>query len=105
MINPRVHSKPLKNIEILINSWEHAHHDAFRIREKVFIQEQDVPEDMEIDQFDDLAWHALAYQGDKAIGTGRLVLLGSDEGQIGRMAILPSFRGRGVGTRILLSLI
>ena len=60
---------------------------------------------MEIDEFDGLAWHALAYQNKQAIGTGRLVLLEPGYGQIGRMAVLPSHRGKGIGADILRHLI
>lgn len=102
LFNP---SKPLKTLEIFIKPWGQARQDAFPIRKKVFIQEQGVPEEMEIDELDSLAWHALAYQGDQAIGTGRLVLLETGQGQIGRMAVLSAFRKQGVGTHILRSLI
>jgi predicted GNAT family N-acyltransferase len=97
--------KPLKNLEILIKPWGIASKDAFLIRKKVFVQEQGVPEEMEIDEYDELAWHALVYQDQQAIATGRLVALGKSRGQIGRMAVMPDFRGQGIGTDILKCLI
>jgi predicted GNAT family N-acyltransferase len=90
---------------ILIQSWQEAAKAAFAIRQKVFIQEQGVPEDLELDEFDSGAIHALAIEGSEYIGTGRLVGIGGRQGQIGRMAVLSSFRNTGVGHAILASLI
>lgn len=90
---------------ILIQAWQEASKQAFAIRQKVFIEEQGVPQEMELDEFDPIAWHALAFQGDQCIGTGRLVEIAEKAGQIGRMAVLASFRGNGVGKAILMELI
>jgi len=92
-------------LKILIKPWKEAELEAFPIREEVFIKEQGVPADLEIDEFDPLASHALAYQGDRCVGTGRLVHLGNGQAQIGRMAVLTQFRGKGVGKLILSKLI
>ncbi|WP_231969972.1 hypothetical protein [Polynucleobacter necessarius] len=43
------------------------------MRQKVFIQEQGVPAELELDEFDPLAAHALALKDGKCIGTGRLM--------------------------------
>ena len=92
-------------LEILIKSWQEASQDAYLIREKVFIQEQGVPADMELDEFDPSSKHALAYEGNLCVGTGRLVHLHSHHAQIGRMAVLSTFRNRGIGKAILSRLI
>ena len=86
---------------ILIQSWQEASKAAFAIRHKVFIEEQGVPEDLELDELDQLAMHALAFQDSKCVGTGRLVSIGGQNGQIGRMAVLPRFRNQGFGRNIL----
>lgn len=86
---------------ILIQSWQEASKAAFAIRHKVFIEEQGVPEDLELDELDPLAMHALAFQDSKCVGTGRLVNIGGQNGQIGRMAVLPRFRNQGFGRGIL----
>lgn len=68
------------------------------VREPVFVMEQGVPLDMEWDDDDLMAYHLLALDSrQRPIGTARL--LGS--GQIGRMAVLPEWRGRGVGRALL----
>jgi predicted GNAT family N-acyltransferase len=86
-------------IELL--SWERARARAMPIREAVFVAEQGVPAELEMDEFDADCLHALAYDGAKAVGTGRLL----PDGHIGRMAVLKEFRGKGVGGAVLDSLI
>ena len=74
---------------------------AYTIRRRVFIEEQHVPEEIELDADDALAFHALATVGDDAIGCGRMLDHGDGEVKIGRMAVVPEFRGTGVGRDIL----
>lgn len=106
MVNWREQALRTKEIlEIIIQSWKEAENDAFLIRETVFVQEQGVPVVLELDEFDPSAAHALAYESTKCVGTGRLVNLGSGAFQIGRMAVLSRFRGRGLGGKILEKLI
>lgn len=92
-------------MKILIKPWKEAELTAFPIREEVFIQEQGVPAELELDEDDPLAIHALAYRGNQCVGTGRFVHLGGGQAQIGRMAVLARFRGQGVGKQILVELI
>ena len=84
---------------------------ALAIREVVFIEEQHVPEGIERDADDARAYHVLAMKGGHAIGTGRLVALQAPPpgeagawGRIGRMAVLKSDRGSGIGTKMLAAL-
>ena len=89
---------------ILIKSWSDAKQEAYSIRKHVFIEEQGVPEEMELDECDPLAHHALAYLNSECIGTARLVTLpGSTRkvGRIGRMAVLPLYRRQGIGGELL----
>ena len=73
---------------------------AWAIRRVVFIQEQHVPEDIEMDADDADAFHALALEGEKPVGCGRMV---AHDGyvKIGRMAVLHERRDEGIGRRIL----
>ena len=61
------------------------------IRRQVFIDEQSVPANLEWDGKDDDALHWLAWQDGQAIGTVRLLA----DGHLGRMAVLPHYRGIG----------
>lgn len=90
---------------ILIQNWQEASKQAGAIRQKVFIEEQGVPWELELDEFDPIAWHALAFWKDHCIGTGRLIEVAQNTGQIGRMAVLTDFRGQGFGMAILMKLI
>jgi len=83
-------------------NWTARRADLRAIRRAVFIEEQRVPEELEWDDADERAYHVLATDDDgAAIGTGRLSL----DCQIGRMAVAREWRGRGVGTAILRTLI
>lgn len=88
-------------LEIVLLPWERVSEHAYLIRKQVFIAEQGVPEELELDELDLSALHALAYQDGRCVGTGRLVDLGNGQAQIGRMAVLPNFRGQGIGREIL----
>ncbi|WP_231940910.1 GNAT family N-acetyltransferase [Acidihalobacter aeolianus] len=71
------------------------------LRETVFVHEQGVPIELEIDEFDPRSLHLLAEYGDLAVGTGRLL----EDGHIGRLAVLCKYRGLGVGKALLMALI
>jgi predicted GNAT family N-acyltransferase len=82
-------------IELL--SWEKARTHASPIRFSVFVEEQGVPREIELDEHDALCLHAVVFEDGKAIATGRLL----PDGHIGRMAVLKSWRGRGIGAAVL----
>ena len=67
---------------------------------RVFVKEQGVPAEIELDRDDGRAIHLLALVGEKAIGTARIVLRHGNA-KIGRMAVLKSYRRRGVGKQLL----
>jgi len=84
-------------LRIELVHWNAARAEASRIRLTVFVGEQRVPPQIEIDDQDAVCVHALAYAGGKAVGTGRLL----PDGHIGRMAVLKQSRSLGVGGAIL----
>lgn len=71
----------------------------------MFIEEQRVPEEIELDADDAQAFHALAILAGAAVGCGRMLEHGVGEVKIGRMAVLREFRNTGVGAHILRFLI
>jgi predicted GNAT family N-acyltransferase len=74
----------------------------YHVRRQVFVVEQGIPEQLEWDGRDDACRHALAANAlRQPIGTGRLDSLG----RIGRMAVLKSWRSRGVGSELLTALL
>ena len=71
-----------------------------RLRRVVFIEEQGVPETDEIDDKDDTALHLLATEDGHPVGSARLLLSGTT-GKIGRVCVLPSHRGTGLGAALI----
>lgn len=90
---------------ILIKNWQEAKQEAYLVRKQVFIEEQGVPVDMELDEFDSTAKHALAYVDSECVGTARLIALPWNIGRIGRMAVLQTYRRRGIGGQLLNALL
>lgn len=82
-------------------SWQFDETQIREVRTRVFIEEQQVPEEEEWDAHDATAQHFLASTSEgEAIGTARLTRDGLT-GHIGRMAVLESWRGQGVGDSLL----
>ena len=75
--------------------------DLRAVREPVFVVEQQVPIDEEWDELDPKCRHVIARDAaNRPIGTGRL----TPERKIGRMAVLPEWRGKGVGDALMVAL-
>jgi predicted GNAT family N-acyltransferase len=82
-------------------------HDALAVRMRVFVGEQGVPPELEVDahdRTDPRAVHALVRDEGEAIGAGRFYEIDPATVQIGRMAVLAGRRGGGVGAGILAAL-
>jgi len=87
-------------------SWQLAPAHIRNIRQKVFVEEQKVPPELEWDDTDEIADHFLAVSPDnRPAGVARLFSTLGETGHIGRMAILPEFRGQGIGEALLWQLI
>ena len=87
---------------ISVLAWDQALALARPVREKVFIEEQRVPRELEWDEWDERSDHAVARDmKGQAIGTARLL----PEGRIGRMAVLREWRRRGVGAALMEALL
>ena len=83
---------------IRLGDWATLGPHATAIRFEVFVDEQKVPAEIELDDMDAVCLHAVAYDdAGNAIGTGRLL----PDGHIGRMAVRQPGRGTGVGGAIL----
>lgn len=88
----------MSNHTIRLGDWATLGPDATAIRFEVFVDEQKVPAEIELDDMDAICLHAVAYDAaGNAIGTGRLL----PDGHIGRMAVRQPGRGTGVGGAIL----
>ena len=84
---------------------------AYAVRYDVFVTEQQVPAELELDELDDAADHFVAYDDEEAVGAGRLVVEpagfeGTDPalgpvGHLGRLAVRPQTRGTALGAALV----
>ena len=89
------------NITTIICDYESNTEDICAIRYEVFVEEQNVPEELEIDGLDNEAKHVLAFVNEVPIATGRIL----SDGHIGRVAVLEKHRGLGIGKLIMKELV
>lgn len=80
---------------------EKENEDAIKIRRKVFVEEQDVPLHLELDEFDAEAVHFVAYDGDTPFGAGRIRVIEPGIGKVERVCILPGYRGKNLGNLMM----
>ncbi len=73
---------------------------ALTLRLEVFVAEQGVPREMEVDEYDAVATHLVAELDGVVVGTLRLLRLGAQV-KIGRVAVSCAWRRRGIGTRLM----
>jgi YbgC/YbaW family acyl-CoA thioester hydrolase len=92
-------------LDLRVGDWATLGPRAGPIRQAVFVQEQQVPAELEADEADAGATHALAVNRlGAAVGTGRLVATAPGVCKLGRMAVLSTVRGAGVGSALLRAL-
>ncbi|MEM9638817.1 MAG: GNAT family N-acetyltransferase [Pseudomonadota bacterium] len=70
------------------------------LRRRVFVEEQGVSEAEEVDGLDGTAHHLLASDGPTSVGTAR-ILIKDHIAKIGRVCVLQSHRGTGLGAEII----
>lgn len=89
-------------VDVRVADWQALGVDAGAIRGEVFVQEQQIPADMEWDAADASCVHAVAYNRlGMAVGTGRLLEHVPGVAKIGRMAVRRALRGSRVGRAVL----
>ena len=82
--------------------WAENKTELSRVRRAVFIDEQQVPEELEWDEYDETCQHILVRnEHEQPIATGRI----KPDGHIGRMAVLKPHRKSGVGSAVLNALL
>ncbi|MDE2780001.1 MAG: GNAT family N-acetyltransferase [Chloroflexota bacterium] len=77
---------------------------AINVRMRVFVVEQQIPAEEELDDADATATHAVVFKGGEVIGTGRMLLVEGDPAgtcRVGRMSVDRRWRRHGVGGLIL----
>ena len=96
----------LRLLDVVTATSQRERDDAFAVRIAVFVEEQKIPREEELDDLDAEAVHCVAYDDGTTVGAGRLVLPhgpgpGEEYGKIGRMAVLAAHRSRGIGAAVL----
>lgn len=70
---------------------------AFCIRDRVFVEEQGIPYELEHDEHDATSKHVLGTCDDVPMATARLTIMSEGEAVLARVAVLPEYRKSGVG--------
>lgn len=91
-----------QHIEVWVVSSAAELESALAVRHAVFVVEQGVPLELEHDEADETAVHVVAGDGTSVVGTARLTRDG--EARIGRVAVLPEWRRRGIAGMLLAAL-
>ena len=90
MLDPRM--------RVVLGSWQQLGREAAAVRQEVFVREQGVPVDLDMDQHDIDALHIVVRDSEGiVVATARLL----DDGNIGRMAVIQKWRNQGIGRRML----
>lgn len=90
-------------MEVMIATKQEHFVDVLRIRSLVFVGEQKVSVEEEIDDHDRHVPIFIAYDGKKALGTGRIIIE-NHYAKIGRVAVLKEYRNSGIGKQLILSM-
>ena len=77
---------------------------GFKLRTEVFVKEQNVPIELELDEKDNSEYtiHVGYFNGDELIGVARLIDMDKEVIHIGRVAIDKNHRGEGIGYKLIL---
>jgi len=87
-------------VEVRIVKTEQELADAFEVRRTVFVGEQNVPEEEEIDQHESEAVHFVLYSEGTAAGAGRFRIL-DGIGKVERICVLKESRNSGAGVAVM----
>ena len=74
--------------------------DAFEVRKCVFVDEQKIPMEIELDQFEDSAKHVIGYYEGKPVAAGRMRIV-DNIAKLERICVIKSYRKYGMGRLII----
>ena len=93
-------------VDLKTGSWSEMKSLAAPLRNEVFVDEQEVPAELEVDELDATALHAVVLNKlGQAVATGRLLQAQAHVAQIGRMAVSKPLRGGHLGQMVVESFI
>jgi predicted GNAT family N-acyltransferase len=85
--------------KLVTSDWELK--GAFEVRREVFVEEQGISEDLVFDGHDGEALHMVVKDGQRVVGTARVLFLADNQAKLERMAVLKPFRYKGIGREIV----
>ncbi len=88
-------------MDIITVDTEEMYEQCLDIRFKVFVDEQKVPENEEVDQYEKECTHFLVKLDDEYVGTARFRRKSENTVKIERVAVLSDYRGRGIGYKLM----
>lgn len=74
---------------------------AVRVRHAVFVEEQGVPAELELDEHEDESIHFVAYDDGEPVGAARFRDYGDGDAKVERVAVLADRRGEGWGRLLM----
>jgi predicted GNAT family N-acyltransferase len=89
-----------KQTEVFVAKTEQQLEDVYRVRREVFVNEQGVPESIEIDDKEIDAVHFIVYVHNVPVGAGRFRML-EDVAKVERVCVLQDYRKHGVGALLM----
>jgi len=87
-------------LEIKVTETEEEFQETLAIRREVFVEEQNVPENEEIDEYESISTHIIAYESGKPVGCARIRKV-NDKLKLERIAVKKEARGKGFGKDIV----
>ena len=87
-------------MEVRVVETEKEKSDAFHVRHTVFVEEQNVPAELEIDDHEKDATHFVAYDKNVPVAAGRFRILG-ELAKVERICVLSKYRGAGLGLLLM----
>jgi YbgC/YbaW family acyl-CoA thioester hydrolase len=93
-------------VDLKTGSWDELKEGAAALRTEVFVEEQEIPQELEWDEHDAKALHALVLNKlGQPVATGRLLQPQPKLAQIGRMAVSKALRGGNLGRMVIEALV
>jgi len=83
-------------MEVRVVETEKEKNDAFKVRHTVFVNEQNVPADLEIDDHEKDATHFVGYDKNTPVAAGRFRVI-DNRAKVERICVLHHYRGTGLG--------
>ncbi len=94
----------MSEIEVIVTQAQNLIERAQQVRYQVFTLEQLIPNEIDLDGKDSIGWHALGYLSDELAGVARLVQVDAEMAIISRVAVLDTFRNKGVAALLISAL-